>query len=158
MVPGLIRGNRGDMLPRTSSPHRRFRWVANQDNDYLIDRAVQRANLGPDGYTGIKGVLMQDQAVTESMGPIYDRSQEHLASGDSMIIRTRRRLLDAALALADGRAAPCVDEPDAWLQRSGGIVLPRDADWVTATEELRKPFVAHPEIDVASLVGPIPAA
>jgi phthalate 4,5-dioxygenase len=157
-VPGLIRGSRGDMLPRTSSPYRRFRWVANRDNDYQIDREVQRGNVGPDGYTGIKGVLMQDQAVTESMGPIYDRSQEHLASGDSMIIRTRRRLLDAALALANGHAAPCVDEPDAWLQRSGGVVLPRDADFVAATEQLRKPFIEHPEIDVAKLVGPIPAA
>ena len=119
---------------------------------------MQRGNVGPDGYTGIKGVLMQDQAVTESMGPIYDRSQEHLASGDSMIIRTRRRLLDAALALANGHAAPCVDDPDAWLQRSGGVVLARDADFVAATEQLRKPFVEHPEIDVATLVGPIPAA
>jgi Rieske oxygenase family protein len=125
----------------------------------LVDREVQRTNSGPDGYTGIKGVLMQDQAVTESMGPIYDRSQEHLASGDAMIIRTRRRLLDAALALArNGEPAPCVDEPEACLQRSGGVVVPRDADFVAATEELRKPFVAHPEIDVAQLVGPIPAA
>lgn len=101
---------------------------------------------------------MQNQAVTESMGPIYDRSREHLGSGDSMIIRTRRRLLDAAFGSCNSLAAPCVDEPDAWLQRSGGVVLPRDADFVAATEALRKPFVAHPEIDVATLVGPIPAA
>jgi hypothetical protein len=93
------------------------------------------------------------------MGPIYDRSHEHLATGDAMIIRTRRRLLDAALALANGGvSAPCVDEPQAWLQRSGGVILPRDADFVAATEELRKPFVSHPEIDVANVVGPIPAA
>ena len=156
---GLTRVAGGDMLPRTSSPYRRFRWSANKDNDYLIDRDMQRANRGPDGYTGIKGVLMQDQAVTESMGSIYDRSHEHLATGDAMVIRTRRRLLDAAVALADGgHSAPCVDDPDAWLQRSGGVVLPRNADFVAATAELRKPFVAHPEIDVANLVGPIPAA
>jgi phenylpropionate dioxygenase-like ring-hydroxylating dioxygenase large terminal subunit len=159
VAPGLTRVITGNMLPRTSSPYRRFRWAANGENDYLIDRDMQRANRGPDGYTGIKGVLMQDQAVTESMGPIYDRSQEHLATGDAMVIRTRRRLLDAALALANGgTAAPCVDDPDAWLQRSGGVVLPRDADFVAATEDLRKPFVNHPEIDIANLVGPIPAA
>ena len=158
-VPGLIRGRRGDVLPRTSSPYGRFRLAANADNDYQIDRALQRANEGPDGYTGIKGVQLQDQAVTESMGPIYDRTQERLASGDSMIIRTRRRLLDAALSLASsGQPATCVDTPEAWLQRSGGVVLPRDADFVAATEALRQPFVAHPEIDVASLVGPLPAA
>jgi phenylpropionate dioxygenase-like ring-hydroxylating dioxygenase large terminal subunit len=158
-APGLTRVRGGDMLPRTSGPYGRFGWVANKRNDYLIDRDMQRTNRGPDGYSGIKGVLMQDQAVTESMGPIYDRSQEHLATGDAMIIRTRRRLLDAALALANGgTCAPCVDEPDAWLQRSGGVVLPRDADFVAATAELRKPFVTHAEIDVANLVGPIPAA
>jgi hypothetical protein len=158
IAPGLIL-RAGGMLPRTTSPYGRFRFAANWENDYQIEREVQRSNRGPDGYTGIKGVLMQDQAVTESMGPIYDRSQEHLASGDSMIIRTRRRLLDAALALAqNGQPAPCVDEPDAWLQRSGGIVLPRDADFVEATEDLRTPFVAHPEIDVAATLGPIPAA
>lgn len=51
-VPGLVGGSRGDMLPRTSSPYRRYRWVANKDNGYLIDRDVQRGNVGPDGYTG----------------------------------------------------------------------------------------------------------
>jgi hypothetical protein len=67
--------------------------------------------------------------------------------------------LDAALALAEhGQPAPCVDNPAAWLQRSGGVVLPRDADFVAATEDLRRPFVAHPEIDAAAMLGPIPAA
>ena len=36
------------------------------ENDYLIDRAKQRS----ESYTGIQGILIQDHAVTESMGPI----------------------------------------------------------------------------------------
>ena len=55
---------------------------------------------------------LQDQAVTESMGPIDDRTQEHLATSDLMVIRTRRRLLDAAKALRDeGQTPPGVDVP-----------------------------------------------
>ena len=35
------------------------------------------------------------------MGAIYDRTQEHLGSSDQMVIRTRKRLIDAARALRD---------------------------------------------------------
>ena len=45
-------------------------------------------------------------AVTETMGPIYDRTQERLGSTDAMIIRTRRRLISAATALRDGCLIP----------------------------------------------------
>ena len=33
--------------------------------------------------------------MTGSMGPIYDRSQEHLGTTDAMVIRVRRRLIAA---------------------------------------------------------------
>src|SRR5258705_1044036 len=49
---------------------------------------------------------MQDQAITESMGPITDHAFEHLAPSDQMITRTRRRLLMAARALRDSRVLP----------------------------------------------------
>ena len=48
-------------------------------------------------YTGIAGIHAQDQAVTESMGPIYDRTQEHLGTTDAMVIRVRRRLIDICI-------------------------------------------------------------
>ena len=67
-------------------------------NDYLIDRDAQRNDVI---YTGISHIHMQDQAITESMGPIVDHSFEHLAPSDQMITRTRRRLLLAARALRD---------------------------------------------------------
>jgi hypothetical protein len=50
---------------------------------------------------GIDGIHLQDQAITESMGPIVDHEWEHLAPSDQMITRTRRRLLMAARALRD---------------------------------------------------------
>src|SRR5437870_13398526 len=101
-------------------------------------------------YTGIAGIHTQDQAVTESMGVIYDRTQEHLGSSDAMVIRTRRRLLDAARALAErGTIPPGVDHPEVYRQRSGGAVLPEGTSWVEATAELRKAYVRHPELNPA---------
>lgn len=82
------------------------------------------------------------------MGPIYDRTQEKLGSSDMMIIRVRRRLLAAAKALAErGVTPPGVDDPEVYQQRSGGIVLPKDVDWVERTQNLRRARVEHPELD-----------
>jgi hypothetical protein len=46
------------------------------------------------------------------MGPITDRTQEHLGSTDAMLIQVRRRLINAAKALRDsGVTPPGVDDP-----------------------------------------------
>jgi len=125
----------------------KFRLAQHRDNDYLIDREAQRTT----SFTGIAGIHQQDQAVTESMGPIYDRSQEHLGTSDAMVIRTRRRVLNAARALRDSAATPPgVDNPEVYRHRSGGVVLPRDADWLEATKGLRQAFATPaPEKTVA---------
>ena len=114
------------------------------NNDYQIDRESQSASRS---FTGMPDITTEDQAVTESMGPVYKRWQEHLGVSDAMIIRMRRALLSAARALAkDGIVPPGVDSPEAYRQRSGGVILPRSADWLEATVELRKAFVEHPEL------------
>jgi hypothetical protein len=83
-------------------------------------------------------------AVTWSMGTIYDRSREHLGTTDQLIIKTRRRMLAAVRAHRDqGVIPPGVDEPQIYAQRSGGVVLPRSADWWEATRDLRRAFVKH---------------
>ena len=88
------------------------------------------------------------------MGPIYDRTQERLGTSDTMIIRTRKRLIDAAKALRDaGQNPPGVDNPGVYAVRSGGVVLPRGADWVEATKELRKAWTQHPGLPRAVLGG-----
>ncbi len=48
---------------------------ANRDNDYLMDRAAQKAGLT---YSGVMGIAMQDASLQESMGPVVDRSRENL--------------------------------------------------------------------------------
>ena len=139
-----------ETLPNTTDWYGRFRCVANQRNDYLIDRASQKTA----SYTGIDSIFLQDQAVTESMGPIYDRTNERLGTSDQMIIRTRKRLIDAARALRDtGKVPPGVDDPGVYAVRSGGALLPGGADWIEATRELRKAGVEHPGLTRAVLGG-----
>jgi phenylpropionate dioxygenase-like ring-hydroxylating dioxygenase large terminal subunit len=113
----------------------KFRLTQNAANDYLIDREAQRTR----SFTGIPGIFQQDQAITEGMGRIVDRTDEHLGSSDAMVIRTRRRLIVAARAFRErGEIPPGVDDPGVYRQRSGGVILPREAHWLEATKELRK--------------------
>jgi phthalate 4,5-dioxygenase oxygenase subunit len=138
-------------LPNTTDWHGRFRTKANQHNDFFLDREIQRKNEGHAGFSGIPGgAAMQDAAITWSMGPIYQRQNERLGTTDVMIIRVRRRLIAAARALAEhGTLPPGVDNPEVYRVRSGGVFLPKGANWVAETEELRRAFVEHPELDPA---------
>jgi len=106
---------------------RTFKPVRNKDNDYLLDRALQRSRAS---YTGIRGIREEDLAVQESMGRIFDRSSEHLGSADLAVIATRRRLLSAVGALAERGSVPYETEhPETYRVRSAALVLPRDVAW-----------------------------
>jgi hypothetical protein len=85
-----------------------WRRVRNKDNDYLIDRARQRT----ENFTGLPGNRVEDAAMTESMGPIYDRTREHLGTTDSAIIFWRRYLLRLAADLERGIEPPMLENPD----------------------------------------------
>lgn len=69
-----------------------YRLKANGSNDYFIDREEQRTKT----YSGIKGINTQDMALQEQMGPIVDRTKEHLGTTDLAIIAARQLLLEAA--------------------------------------------------------------
>jgi hypothetical protein len=132
-----------DYIPNGTGWFDRYNLTQNWDNDFMIDREAQKNWVS---FTGIKGIRQQDMAMTEGMGPIMDRTNEHLGTTDALIIRTRRKLLASARALASaGITPPGVDTPQAYHQRSGGIVLPRSADWWDATAHLREQFDATPE-------------
>ena len=72
--------------------------LANKDNDYLIDRAGQKAGRT---FSGVEGFGMQDASIQESMGPIVDRAKENLVLTDNGIIMARHRLLRSIKALVD---------------------------------------------------------
>jgi LigXa C-terminal domain like len=125
-IGGTERGNK--FLPDTTDWFGRFRLAANPSNDWQIDRTAQQENSI---YSGIEGVHLQDQAITESMGPITDHGFEHLAPSDQMITRTRRRLLIAARALRDqGILPPGVQNADVFRgARSGYFVSDEKSPW-----------------------------
>jgi phthalate 4,5-dioxygenase oxygenase subunit len=110
-----------DYLPNTTDWYGRWRAADNVGNDWALDRESQRNHVQ---FTGIANITMQDQAVTESMGPITDHSFEHLAPTDQMIARTRRRLLLTARAFAEkGATPPGVDDPGVFFQARAGSFL-----------------------------------
>ena len=98
-----------------------FRPKINKDNDYLIDRAAQKAGTT---FCGVTGIAMQDAAVQESMGPVQDRSKENLVSTDNAIIMARHRLYRAAIALAQKGTPPPGTDPKTQRVRSATFVLP----------------------------------
>jgi phenylpropionate dioxygenase-like ring-hydroxylating dioxygenase large terminal subunit len=115
-------GNGPDFVdPRT------FRSYHGRHDDYGIDRAVQRT----ESFTGIDGVNAQDRALQEAMGPIVDRSLEHLGPADKAIIQMRKLLL-AAVATAESGGVPPGVRPTYYALVAGEGVLPRSADWRTA--------------------------
>jgi phenylpropionate dioxygenase-like ring-hydroxylating dioxygenase large terminal subunit len=120
------------LLPPTSAPGGRWRPQANKGNDYLLDYERQRTRE----FTGLPGIAIQDQAMQESMGPIYDRSKEHLGASDTGIIQVRRRWLRAAQQLRDSGVTPTgVNAASSYRVRSAAVILPRDAAWVEGAQD-----------------------
>ena len=112
---------------------RTFKPVRNKGNDYLLDRNLQRSRAS---YTGIRGIREEDLAVQESMGPIFDRSSEHLGSADLAVIATRRRLLEAVRALAQRDSLPYeAQNAEAYRVRSAAVVLRREVAWTEGAAE-----------------------
>jgi len=106
-----------------------FRRIRTRDNNYLQDR--QAMKLGD--HTGIPGIPNQDIAMWETMGPIADRSAEHLGASDIAIVQFRRIMVDAVKRFARGEPAIGTAAPriaHAKLRAFEGIV-PRTTDWRT---------------------------
>jgi phthalate 4,5-dioxygenase oxygenase subunit len=119
---------RHSFLPNTADWFGRWKLAQNAENDYEVDRHAQKQV----SFTGITGITLQDQYITESMGDIVDRQHEHLTSGDRMIVQTRKRLILAARALAEkGTVPPGVDDPEiVHGARGGAYDAPAGEDWL----------------------------
>lgn len=117
------------MVMDPADPKRRLKRA---DNDYMIDRLAQKSTY----YAGIWPIPEQDYAMTESMGPIYDRTQEQLYPADAAIIRLRQQLITAARNLEKGIEPPGLDCEVPWDQiRSEEIIIgPGDDPWLVAAE------------------------
>jgi phthalate 4,5-dioxygenase oxygenase subunit len=132
----------GDMvdheyLPPTTDWYGRWRLVNSLANDHLIDRNLQRHG---GSHTDILGPGTQDNAITESMGPIVNHDFEHLAASDLMIARTRECMLGALEAFTTtGVLPPGVANPESYRRAWAGYAnLPKGADWLTVYRELTR--------------------
>jgi phenylpropionate dioxygenase-like ring-hydroxylating dioxygenase large terminal subunit len=123
------------------------------ENDYGISRELQK-NVS---FSGIPNFKVQDNLVTETagaihgwrgehLGAIYDRTREHLGTGDVAVIRMHQQLIKAAKDLADGVAPPALTGAGDFRSiRSAEKVLEHEEDWrVAGTDE--DPVVQESEL------------
>ena len=76
--------------------------LKNKQNNYHYDPQEQASQT----YTGMGfDINVHDQWAVEGMGPIQDRTREHLGRSDVAIIRYRRMLRKAIAAVAEGTVA-----------------------------------------------------
>jgi phthalate 4,5-dioxygenase len=83
-------------------------------------------------WTGIvgRGNAYEDFIVQESMGPIVDRTQEHLGSCDVVIVHTRHMLLDAVRRHTQDHHLSCTGPGIDFAKiRPISIAYPKDRDW-----------------------------
>jgi hypothetical protein len=104
---------------------------ANKRNDYFIDRHVQKTQT----FTGIAGINTQDIALQEGMGPIVDRSREHLGTTDRAIIATRQLLLEAVDSVESGNAPRGADSVTYRNIRPVDLLVPKEQPWREALRE-----------------------
>jgi phthalate 4,5-dioxygenase oxygenase subunit len=101
-------GFRRDRPVRDDEVHRRkqilpdYTRIRNAGNNYLQDRQMQKTV----NFTGIEDFLNHDGCATESMGPIFDRSKEHLGVSDKAVIAVRKFLLTSVKELQNGNEPP----------------------------------------------------
>lgn len=128
---------------RSIDDRRRFldenwRKIPNRANDYLQDRAAQKT----DNFTGMKGFLAQDSAVTESMGPRFDRAREYLGQSDAGIVAVRGLMLKMIRDLGKGiepALAMSHGTNDFSHVDACQVTIDRDADWRAALPHVARP-------------------
>jgi len=110
--------NTGSVID-TFIPVRRF------DNDYLIDRSLQKDV----SFSGMHGLNDEDRCMQEGMSRIADRSLEFPVAADRSIMTARRRILDTI-------ASP--DSLEAFRQtvRDGSAFAVRPLDVVSEINEV----------------------
>jgi phthalate 4,5-dioxygenase len=114
------RAGRGvqDYIPGT------FKLKLNKSNDWGLDREIQRTT----NFPGIVGVNTQDMALQETMGAIFDRSQERLGTADTAIIYMRKLLMQAAKDVMEGND-PLGTNGEGADVRPAEMILPADVHW-----------------------------
>lgn len=72
---------------------------ASRENNWYQDREGMRAGR----FTGMAPFIPEDIIVAESMGSVYDRTEENLIPADQVVVRIRRILMDMARDVKEER-------------------------------------------------------
>jgi hypothetical protein len=115
----LLGRGKHDHIPGT------YKLKLNKSNEYQIDRQMQKTK----NFTGIVGINTQDMAVQEGMGPVVDRSKEHLGTTDKAIIVMRQLLLEACDQVEAGQTPSSIDPAASRNVRAYDDLVPPGADW-----------------------------
>lgn len=103
-----------------------YRPLRNRDNHYWQDRQAMKAG----NFTGITGFPNQDIAMWTTMGPIADRSSDHLGASDIAVVEFRKQMLKAVRAFQDageaiGTGADAIPADVCSFQ----TMVPKGEDW-----------------------------
>jgi len=120
--PQAIHANWGH---RTEPPF--YRTPHSLENAHLQDRARMGGN-----FSGIEGAAIQDRAVQESMGPICDRTGEHLGVSDKAVVFFRRLILKKLKEMDEGGRLPAQDPALDFRHRTASCHMPADVPWQEA--------------------------
>jgi hypothetical protein len=104
-----------------------FRKKLNRDNWYGQDREWMKTGM----MSGIRGVVTQDHAVSETQGRILDRTKEHLGASDAAVVAWRRQMIRAARALAEqGEVPQPLKSAMPWKRiKAVTVICPSDRTW-----------------------------
>jgi phenylpropionate dioxygenase-like ring-hydroxylating dioxygenase large terminal subunit len=111
---------------------------ANASNLYMQDRELMRTT----NYSGIANGVLQDLAINETQGPIYDRTTEHLGTSDVAVITLRRRMLQAVRWFMAG-VEPMGLDTDYAAVRGVALSMSADIPWEEADPEFDRQVEAR---------------
>ncbi|MFA5631029.1 MAG: Rieske 2Fe-2S domain-containing protein [Porticoccaceae bacterium] len=96
----------------------------NLANRFGQDRESMRSGAS---FSGFETILLEDRAVLTSLGEVNSREGENLVPSDAAVVRLRRRLIDNARAVAEGKEAggAMMEQPVS----SGEMIVTREKPW-----------------------------
>jgi phthalate 4,5-dioxygenase len=106
---------------------------ANRENHFFQDRELQKTQ----SFSGVRGIREQDGCVTLGMGPIVDRTKEHLGTADMAVIALRRILLREARKMQSGEEPFGPSHGVAYRNRAWSGLLPRNDNFLSDPEALK---------------------
>jgi phthalate 4,5-dioxygenase oxygenase subunit len=111
-----------------------FRKIRTRSNNWMQDREAMKRG---ETFSGIFGINVEDFAVQESMGPVFDRTKEHLGASDLAVIHFRRLILDAVERFVSEGAAPpgLAEHFDYGKLRGAEGMVPHSEPWQSVLGE-----------------------